>query len=125
VSAHEWVTRDWSPRGFCVRCGKGNPAPEPCSALAEGVPERRAASPLVRQAAEVLQAARKVEAARAALRKASEARRALPPGTSRARVTSANARWATKAEACKRAEDALAVACAALESIRSAGGGHE
>lgn len=30
--------------------------------------------------------------------RASEARRALPPGSSRARVTSANARWKSQAE---------------------------
>lgn len=35
----------------------------------------------------------------AKVRKTSEARRALPPGSSRARVTTANARWATACEA--------------------------
>lgn len=32
------------------------------------------------------------------LQKASDARRSLPPGSTRARVTSANARWASTAE---------------------------
>ncbi len=46
-------------------------------------------SPLRRQLAQL----------EAKVRKTSEARRALPPGSSRARVTTANARWATACEA--------------------------
>lgn len=38
---------------------------------------------------------------------ASKRRFDLPPGSSRARVTTANARWATAAEACDRIENAL------------------
>ena len=40
--------------------------------------------------------------------KASEARYSLPPGTSRARVTTANARWMSYAEARDRAAKDLA-----------------
>lgn len=36
------------------------------------------------------------------MRKASDARRALPIGSSRARVTTANSRWATACEAVER-----------------------
>lgn len=41
---------------------------------------------------------REIAAAYTKMRAASEARRALPPGSSRARVTSANARWARACE---------------------------
>lgn len=41
---------------------------------------------------------REIAQARAKLTRTSEARRALPPGSSRARVTTANARWARAAE---------------------------
>lgn len=43
-------------------------------------------------------------AANAKVHIASEARRALPPGSSRAKVTSANARWSIAAEARARIE---------------------
>lgn len=56
-----------------------------------------------------LAAARKALAlAQAKSDKAAAARAALPPGSSRARVTSANARWAVAAEARDRAAAALA-----------------
>jgi hypothetical protein len=44
------------------------------------------------------QVARELAEARKKSERASEARYALPPGTSRARVTSANARWMRAAE---------------------------
>lgn len=48
---------------------------------------------------DVLAAAKRALAARKALERASDARRALPPGTPRGRVTTANARHARAAEA--------------------------
>ena len=41
---------------------------------------------------------KRLVAATKAAERASEARRALPPGSSRARVTTANARWAARCE---------------------------
>ena len=46
-----------------------------------------------------LDADKELRAARKRLAAASERRRALPAGSSRAKVTTANARWATAAEA--------------------------
>lgn len=46
-------------------------------------------------------------AADAKLTLASEARRALPPGSSRAKVTNANARWSIAAEARARIEKGI------------------
>lgn len=51
----------------------------------------------------VLAAWKRLKAAQAASLKASEARSNLSPGTSRARVTTANARWARHAEERDRA----------------------
>lgn len=45
---------------------------------------------------------RKLAAAKAKMERASQRRRDLPPGSSRARVTTANARWATACEAYER-----------------------
>lgn len=50
---------------------------------------------------------RELRRTHAKLERASEARRALPPGSSRARVTTANARWATASEAHERARAAF------------------
>ena len=54
-----------------------------------------------------LDADKELRAARKRLAAASERRRALPAGSSRAKVTTANARWATAAEACDRIESVL------------------
>ena len=54
-----------------------------------------------------LAASRDLAAARRKVAAASKRRFDLPPGSSRARVTTANARWATAAEACDRIENAL------------------
>jgi hypothetical protein len=51
--------------------------------------------------------------AQAASDKACEARQALPPGSSRARVTTANARWASAAEQ----RDKIQAACILAEQI--------
>jgi hypothetical protein len=51
-----------------------------------------------------LAASRPLVAARRKVAAASERRYNLPAGSSRARVTTANARWATAAEACDRIE---------------------
>lgn len=45
---------------------------------------------------------------------ASEARRALPPGSSRARVTTANARWST---ACEGYERVRLLACEEMRCL--------
>lgn len=45
--------------------------------------------------------------ARHAMERASERRRALPPGSSRSKVTTANANWSTKAEALERTRKLL------------------
>lgn len=66
-------------------------------------------APIPMRRADPLAAARKALAlAQAKSDKAAAARAALPPGSSRARVTSANARWAVAAEARDRAAAALA-----------------
>lgn len=54
-----------------------------------------------------LDADKELRAARKKLAAASERRRALPAGSSRAKVTTANARWATAAEHTARVESAL------------------
>ena len=54
--------------------------------------------------------ARDLEAAELAMLKASAARAALPAGSSRARVTTANARWSTKCEQRDRCEARLVAA---------------
>lgn len=54
-----------------------------------------------------LDADKELRAARKKLAAASERRRALPAGSSRAKVTTANARWATAAEHTDRVESAL------------------
>lgn len=54
-----------------------------------------------------LDASRELRAARARTRKRGEARAALPPGSTRARVTTANARWMRSAEEADRIERAL------------------
>jgi hypothetical protein len=50
---------------------------------------------------------RALQKAQAASDRASEARRALPPGSSRARVTTANARWMRAAEERDRVQKLL------------------
>ena len=50
------------------------------------------------EAAHLAKLRRELRAAEAASLKASDARMALPPGSSRARVTTANSRWMRKAE---------------------------
>lgn len=50
---------------------------------------------------------RKLQAAQEKSDKATTARRMLPPGSSRAKVTTANARWSRAAEARDRAQNAL------------------
>jgi len=57
---------------------------------------------------------RRLSAAQRASEKASARRRSLPVGSSRARVTTANARWMRAAEA----RDRLAAAVAAVEAAR-------
>lgn len=61
-------------------------------------------------ASEVKRLEREVAAAAKKLTRASDARFALPAGSSRARVTTANARWSIAAEAHDRALAALAKA---------------
>ena len=56
--------------------------------------------------------------AQAASERAMDARGALPPGSSRARVTTANARWASAAEHRDRVRDALHLAQAMLASVQ-------
>lgn len=55
----------------------------------------------------VKQLEKKLVAAQRKSMAASERRRALPPGTSRARVTTANARWGIAAEERDRVSDLL------------------
>lgn len=64
------------------------------------------AAALIRSAAIRALEADRVRAA-AASAKAAQARAALPPGSSRARVTSANAKWMRHAEALARIDRAL------------------
>lgn len=54
-----------------------------------------------------LDASKELRAARKKLTAASDRRFALPAGSSRAKVTTANARWAIAAEAVDRIENAL------------------
>lgn len=61
---------------------------------------------------EIITAGRAALKARKAMQRASNARHALPPGSSRARVTTANARHATACEAYDRYRDALLALCA-------------
>jgi len=65
---------------------------------------------------DALQQARKRHAAQAErTERASEARRALPAGSPRAKLTTANARWKREAEERER----LAVQVAALEAVQA------
>lgn len=57
--------------------------------------------------------AREVERTRRAMEKRSETRFAMPPGSTRARVTTANAKWHIACEAHTRAVNALESYCAA------------
>ena len=59
-------------------------------------------------AKEIADAERELAKAKAKSLAASEARCALPPGSSRARVTTANARWMAAAEHRDRCEQRLA-----------------
>lgn len=59
------------------------------------------------RAAEIARLCREYVDASAKVRKMSEARRALPPGSSRARVTTANARWSIACEHRDRVERTL------------------
>ena len=58
--------------------------------------------------------------AEAASLAACDARAALPPGSSRARVTTANARWARAAEHRDRALQSLALEISAHPSLKTA-----
>lgn len=58
---------------------------------------------------ELARLAKELQRAERAAAKACEARASLPPGSSRARVTTANAKWRTKAEARDRAQEAYLV----------------
>jgi len=69
--------------------------------------------------AQLKRARRELEAAQRKSTKASEARAALPAGSSRARVTTANARWGVAAEA----RDRAAAEVARLEQMLAAEGG--
>lgn len=55
----------------------------------------------------------------AAVVRTSNARAALPPGSSRARVTTANARWSTACEARDRREAALRATWEAAQSVKA------
>lgn len=65
-------------------------------------------------AREVIRLAKAYETAQAKSEAASRARAALPPGSSRARVTTANARWAQAAEARDRRQEAFLDLCARI-----------
>ncbi len=67
--------------------------------------------------------ARDLEAAELAMLKASAARAALPAGSSRAKVTTANARWSTKCEQRDRVEDRLVAAGVDMARAREVAGG--
>lgn len=67
--------------------------------------------------------ARDLEAAELAMLKASAARAALPAGSSRARVTTANARWSTKCEQRDRVEARLVAAGVDMARAREVAGG--
>lgn len=67
--------------------------------------------------------ARQLEDAEKACIKATAARAALPAGSSRARVTTANARWATAAEHRDRCEAALVAAGVDMTQARVMSGG--
>lgn len=67
--------------------------------------------------------ARDLEAAELAMLKASAARAALPAGSSRARVTTANARWSTKCEQRDRVEARLVAAGVDMSVAREVAGG--
>ena len=67
--------------------------------------------------------ARDLEAAEVAMLKASAARRDLPPNPSRARVTTANARWSTKCEQRDRVEARLVAAGVDMNVAREVAGG--
>lgn len=69
--------------------------------------------------------ARDLEAAELAMLKASSARAALPAGSSRARVTTANARWSTKCEHRDRVEARLVAAGVDMNVARIVGWGGE
>lgn len=56
----------------------------------------------------LLAAVKRLHAAEAASLKRAEARAALPPGSTRARVTTANAQWARAAEDRDRCQEYLA-----------------
>jgi hypothetical protein len=64
-------------------------------------------------------AQREVQRLERDVHKASEARRLLSPGSSRARVTTANAKWARKCEARDRAIRVLAEATEAYERAKA------
>jgi hypothetical protein len=61
----------------------------------------------VERAEEIVHLLREYIAAEAKVAKTSAARRDLPPGSSRAKVTTANARWSTACEHRDRIERAL------------------
>ena len=63
---------------------------------------------------DLVELAKELQAAERKSLAACEARGSLPPGSSRARVTTANARWATAAEARDRADARLRAEIARL-----------
>lgn len=75
------------------------------------------ADPRVLRASEVLRLAIVLARAQIATDKATDRRAALPAGTSRARVTTANARWGRAAEARDRAEQAYSASLARLVEV--------
>lgn len=70
--------------------------PQSSAGSREATRTARAAGPKSSRLAKLNRELRRLEAQ---VRKTSEARRLLPPGSSRARVTTANARWASACEA--------------------------
>lgn len=67
-------------------------------------------SPALERYERILSLAKTLVAAQKRVEVASDARRALPAGSTRARVTTANARWAAAAETRDHAEAALTTA---------------
>ena len=68
----------------------------------------------VELARDLIRLAKAYEKAQAKSEAASRARAALPPGSSRARVTTANARWAQAAEARDRRQEQFLDLCARI-----------
>lgn len=73
--------------------------------------------PLSERLSDAAAAVRELARAEEKVERASEVRRALPPGSSRARVTTANARWSTACEARDRVR-AQAIELVSLAGLR-------